>query len=77
MISKAIAVVTLQPISVASVGLKSRPPPSRNGKPFRSFWEVLAHVVENEGVLRLFKGLGPQLSKAILLQGLLMILKER
>ncbi|KAF2104617.1 putative peroxisomal carrier protein [Rhizodiscina lignyota] len=78
MISKAIAIIALQPVSVAQTGLRSKHlPPSRNGKPFKSFGEVMAHIVETEGFLRLFKGLGPQLSKAILMQGLLNILKER
>jgi hypothetical protein len=77
MVSKAIAVIALQPISVSLTGLRSRLPPSRNGKPYKSFVDVLVHIVETEGALRLFKGLGPQLSKAILLQGILNILKER
>jgi hypothetical protein len=55
----------------------AKPPPSRQGKPFRSFTEVLAYIVKTEGVLQLWKGLGPGLSKALLFQGLLMILKER
>jgi hypothetical protein len=62
---------------VARVGLQSKPLPSRKGKPFKTFGEVIVHVAEHEGFLRLFKGLGPQLSKALLFQGLLMVLKER
>ena len=62
---------------VARVGLQSTPPPARKGKPFKTWGEVMAYIIENEGVLRLWKGLGPQLSKALLVQGLLMVLKER
>ena len=62
---------------VAKVGLQSRPPKARNGKPFRSFVEVMRYIVENEGILALFKGLGPQITKGILVQGLLMMTKER
>jgi hypothetical protein len=34
-------------------------------------------IVENEGLLGLFKGIGPQISKGLLVQGLLMMTKER
>ena len=78
MIAKAIAIIVLQPVSVAQTGLRSKQlPPGRNGKPFKSFREGMAYIIETEGVFRLFKGLAPQLSKAVLMQGLLNILKER
>ncbi|KAF2663890.1 putative peroxisomal carrier protein [Microthyrium microscopicum] len=76
-ISKAIATVISQPMIVARVGLQSKPPPSRNGIPFKTWGEVMSYIIKNEGILRLWKGLGPQLSKAILVQGLMTILKER
>lgn len=34
-------------------------------------------IVKNEGLLGLFKGIGPQISKGLLVQGLLMMTKER
>jgi len=77
MMSKAIAVIILQPISVALTTLRSKLPVSRNGEAFKSFIEVLLHIAETEGFWRVFKGLGPQLSKAMLMQGILNILKER
>ncbi|KIX01866.1 uncharacterized protein Z518_09593 [Rhinocladiella mackenziei CBS 650.93] len=76
-ISKSIATITTQPLIVAKVGLQSRPPPAREGKPFKTFPEVLAYIVEHEGPLALFKGIGPQLMKGLLVQGLLMMTKER
>ena len=75
--SKAMATIATQPLIVAKVGLQSRPPPSRNGKPFKSFGEVMKHIVDNEGLLALFKGIGPQILKGLLVQGLLMMTKER
>jgi hypothetical protein len=75
--SKAMATIATQPLIVAKVGLQSKPPPERNGKAFKSFTEVMAHIVEHEGIMRLFKGIGPQLLKGILVQGLLMLSKER
>jgi hypothetical protein len=62
---------------VAKVGLQSRPPPAREGKPFKTFVEVMAYIIEHEGPLALFKGIGPQLLKGLLVQGLLMMTKER
>ena len=75
--SKALATITTQPLIVAKVGLQSRPPPARQGKPFRSFVEVMSYIVEHEGPLALFKGIAPQITKGILVQGLLMMTKER
>lgn len=75
--SKALATIATQPLIVAKVGLQSRPPPSRNGKPFKSFGEVMKHIVDNEGLFALFKGIGPQILKGLLVQGLLMMTKER
>lgn len=66
-----------QPLIVAKVGLQSRPPPARQGKPFKSFVEVMQYIVQYEGPLGLFKGILPQIAKGILVQGLLMMTKER
>ncbi|KAL8943135.1 MAG: hypothetical protein Q9216_001265 [Gyalolechia sp. 2 TL-2023] len=75
--SKALATAVTQPLIVAKVGLQSRPPPARQGKPFKSFIEVMLYIIEHEGPLALFKGLAPQITKGILVQGLLMMTKER
>ncbi|KAK0711286.1 mitochondrial carrier domain-containing protein [Lasiosphaeris hirsuta] len=75
--SKSLATIITQPLIVAKVGLQSRPPPSRRGKPFKSFVEVMKFIIENEGVLSLFKGMGPQILKGLLVQGILMMTKER
>lgn len=76
-LSKSLATIATQPLIVAKVGLQSRPPPAREGKPFKSFQEVMAYIIEHEGYLGLFKGIGPQLMKGLLVQGLLMMTKER
>ncbi len=75
--SKALATIVTQPLIVAKVGLQSRPPPTRQGKPFKSFVEVMSYIIEHEGPLALFKGIAPQITKGILVQGLLMMTKER
>jgi hypothetical protein len=76
-LSKALATLITQPMIVAKVGLQSRPPPARKGQPFKDIGEVVVWIIKTEGVFRLYKGLGPQLSKALLFQGILMLLKER
>ena len=75
--SKALATIATQPLIVAKVGLQSRPPPARQGQPFKSFGEVMNYIIEHEGPLALFKGIGPQIMKGLLVQGLLMMTKER
>ncbi|KAK2032767.1 mitochondrial carrier [Colletotrichum zoysiae] len=75
--SKSLATIVTQPLIVAKVGLQSRPPPERKGKPFSSFVEVMNFIMEREGVLGLFKGMGPQILKGLLVQGILMMTKER
>jgi Mitochondrial carrier protein len=75
--SKAVATIVTQPLIVAKVGLQSRPPPERNGKPFKTFVEVMKHIIDHEGLLALFKGMGPQILKGVLVQGILMMIKER
>ncbi|KAA8643537.1 hypothetical protein EYZ11_009809 [Aspergillus tanneri] len=76
-LSKALATIATQPLIVAKVGLQSRPPPGREGKPFKTFGEVMRYIIQNEGPLSLFKGIGPQIMKGLLVQGLLMMTKER
>jgi len=75
--SKSLATIATQPLIVAKVGLQSKPPPSRGGKPFKSFIEVMQFIVHNEGWLGLFKGIAPQITKGLIVQGLLMMTKER
>ncbi|KAI5287125.1 ADP/ATP carrier protein [Ascosphaera aggregata] len=76
-LSKMCATIFTQPLIVAKVGLQSRPPPSRQGKPFKSFIEVMQYIIQNEGPLGLFKGIVPQILKGLLVQGLLMMTKEK
>lgn len=76
-LSKAMATLATQPLIVAKVGLQSRPPPERKGVPFKTFTEVMAFIIKNEGIWGLYKGISPQLTKGLMVQGLLMMTKER
>ena len=73
--SKTLATLATQPLIVAKVGLQSKPPPGT--PPFKTFGEVMAHIVKHEGAMSLFKGIGPQITKGLLVQGFLMMTKER
>jgi hypothetical protein len=75
--SKALATIATQPLIVAKVGLQSKPPPSRQGKPFKGFVEVMQFIIKNEGPMGLFKGITPQILKGFMVQGILMMTKER
>ncbi|KAI1842316.1 hypothetical protein JX265_009735 [Neoarthrinium moseri] len=75
--SKSLATIATQPLIVAKVGLQSRPPPIREGKPFKGFIEVMQFIIKHEGTAGLFKGIGPQILKGLLVQGILMMTKER
>ncbi|KAF3313396.1 ADP/ATP carrier protein, variant 2 [Orbilia oligospora] len=74
-LSKALATFATQPLIVAKVGLQSNPPAGQ--KKFKSFVEVMKYVIHHEGLLGLYKGISPQLMKGLLVQGLLMMTKER
>lgn len=37
----------------------------------------MRYIIDNEGLLGLFKGIGPQLMKGLMVQGILMMTKER
>jgi len=76
-LSKMLATIATQPLIVAKVGLQSKPPPARNGKPFKTFTEVMQYIIHHEGPMALFKGIGPQILKGLLVQGFLMMTKER
>ncbi|KAI1505500.1 mitochondrial carrier domain-containing protein [Biscogniauxia marginata] len=76
-LSKSLATIVTQPLIVAKVGLQSKPPPQREGKPFKGFIEVMQFIVKHEGLSSLFKGIGPQILKGLLVQGILMMTKER
>lgn len=76
-LSKMMATMATQPLIISKVALQSKPPPARGGKPFAGFLDVMKYIVEREGLLGLYKGVAPQLLKGFLVQGILMMTKER
>lgn len=46
------------------------------GMPFKAFTEALIFINKTEGLVRLYKGLLPQLIKGFLVQGLMMLFKQ-
>ncbi|KND87653.1 Peroxisomal adenine nucleotide transporter 1 [Tolypocladium ophioglossoides CBS 100239] len=76
-LSKCIATIVTQPLIVARATLQSHLSSDPEKKPFKSFQEVLKYIIAHEGVLGLYKGLTPQILKGLLVQGILMMIKER
>ncbi|TQS34665.1 hypothetical protein Golomagni_04943 [Golovinomyces magnicellulatus] len=75
-VSKSLATVVTQPLIVAKVCLQSKSL-CQNQKQFKNFIDVMHYIIKNEGVTGLFKGIGPQIIKGLIVQGLLMMTKER
>lgn len=68
--SKSMATLATQPLIVAKVMQQS-------SRKFRSFVDALAYLVKHDGFTALFRGIGPQLSKGVLVQGLLLAFKGK
>ncbi|KAL2215091.1 mitochondrial carrier domain-containing protein [Thermoascus aurantiacus ATCC 26904] len=83
-LSKVLATIFTHPLIVAKAMLQADRKPSDDGRcgggrgrSFGGFTEVLLYICRHEGFLRLYKGLGPQLAKGFLVQGIMMMTKER
>ncbi|KAK9461320.1 mitochondrial carrier domain-containing protein [Lipomyces oligophaga] len=74
-LSKSMATVSTQPMIVAKVMTQSKPKPGE--KRYNSFVDALVYLAKHEGLQGLFKGLYPQLSKGILVQGLLFMFRDQ
>ncbi|KAK9237225.1 mitochondrial carrier domain-containing protein [Lipomyces kononenkoae] len=74
-LSKAMATIVTQPLIVSKVMLQSKPKPGDTRH--SSFVEALVYLTKHEGIQGLFKGIGPQISKGILVQGLLFMFKDQ
>lgn len=68
--SKSLATIATQPLIVAKVMQQS-------SRKYKSFFDALAHLIKIDGFTALFRGIGPQLSKGILVQGLLLAFKGK
>ncbi|KAL3235106.1 Peroxisomal adenine nucleotide transporter 1 [Nakaseomyces bracarensis] len=70
MLSKMISTFVTQPLIVAKITLQGK------GSKFKTFQEVLQHIYTNEGFFSLWKGVIPQVSKGVIVQGLLFTYKD-
>ncbi|AGO11807.1 AaceriADR036Cp [[Ashbya] aceris (nom. inval.)] len=68
-LSKIVSTVITQPLIIAKASLQ------RTGSCFQDFHQVLQHLYSTEGPLSLWKGLGPQITKGVIVQGLLFMFK--
>lgn len=64
-ISKSISTLITQPLIIAKASLQ------KNGSKFKTFQQVLIFLFKNEGIKGLWKGILPQLTKGVIVQGLL------
>lgn len=79
-LSKAMATIATQPLIIAKVMQQTGgSAKTKDGKTiqFNSFWQALTYLASNEGLAGLFKGIGPQISKGVLVQGLLFMFKDQ
>lgn len=79
-LSKAMATIVTQPLIVAKVMQQNGgSATTKDGKKvqFNSFLNALLYLAKNEGLKGLFKGLGPQISKGVLVQGFLFMFKDQ
>lgn len=73
-LSKAMATIATQPMIVAKVMQQSS---DKTKRQYKTFVDALRYLYNKEGVRGLFKGIGPQISKAVLVQGLLFMFKDQ
>lgn len=79
-LSKSLATIATQPLIVAKVMQQTGgSATTKDGKKvqFNSFPNTLLYLAKNEGLNGLFKGLGPQITKGILVQGFLFMFKDQ
>ncbi|CAL9736660.1 peroxisomal adenine nucleotide transporter 1 [Monosporozyma servazzii] len=68
-VSKCISTIMTQPLIVAKASLQSV------GSNYQNFQQVLLHLYKHEGLKGLWKGVLPQLTKGVIVQGLLFMFK--
>lgn len=70
-LAKVMATLVTQPLIVAKVMQQSNP------KRYKKFVTALTQMVKDKGPIGLYKGITPQISKAVLVQGLLFMFKDQ
>lgn len=77
-LSKSMATIATQPLIISKVMQQSGGSgKDKSDKKFNSFVDALVYLAKNEGLAGLFKGIGPQLTKGIIVQGLLFMFKDQ
>lgn len=73
--SKMLATILTQPLIISKAMLQKNDDPTKTH--LKSFQSVLSYLIKNEGVGALWKGVLPQLSKGVLVQGFVFMFKEQ
>lgn len=71
--AKALATIITHPLIVAKVMQQN----GGNETKFNSFVDVLRYLLYHDGFLGLYKGLGPQITKGVMVQGLLFMFRDQ
>lgn len=74
-ISKMLATVVTQPLIIAKAMLQKNQ--DKTNADLASFQSVLRYLVKTEGVASLWKGIKPQLTKGVLVQGFVFMFKDQ
>lgn len=79
-LSKSMATIATQPLIISKVMQQTGGTAvAKDGSKvkFNSFVDALVFLAKNEGLAGLFKGIGPQISKGVIVQGLLFMFKDQ
>ncbi|KAI0236687.1 hypothetical protein L0F63_002309 [Massospora cicadina] len=76
-ISKSVATILTYPYIVAKVRLQWKAPGSSSYAPYRNSLDVLKRVFRNKGLPGWYEGVSAQISKAVLSQVILFLVKEK
>ncbi len=74
-LSKMLATIITQPLIISKAMLQKND--DKNNQDLKSFQSVLKYLVKNEGVPALWKGILPQLTKGVLVQGFIFMFKDQ
>jgi hypothetical protein len=79
MVSRAVATLAVFPFVRAKVVMQSRKQeqPQEGGEQSPSVWDLLTETHKNGGIVALYQGLGPELTRGVFSAALMLMIKEK
>lgn len=74
-VSKMLATIITQPLIIAKAMLQKND--EKGNEDLESFQSILRYLVKNEGITSLWKGVVPQITKGVLVQGFIFMFKDQ